>query len=152
MRLYTFDVTDAWVLDVASGRLVKSCAVTVPVQGGLTPPGFRRVFVLSDEARPGCGGAPPAVSSGSLRGDQLLDPILNWQAGNVAQPPRFTVATLDNVTPPNAGDGPSATHAHATPVALALALARALAFSSIAAGVRLRRKASAHIRPSGRDQ
>jgi hypothetical protein len=136
MRFYASDITDAWVLDVASGRLTKNCAVIVSVSGGLTPPGFVRVFVLSDEVRPGCGA--PGRMVRVVRGKTLLDPILAWQPGALAQSPSFTVL-VPHVTPPNAGDGASAARADRTPLAVAVALA-ALASVALGSGFVLRRR------------
>ena len=106
----------------------------VPIQGFVAP-GEVRVFVLSDEVRPGCGA--PGLQVRLLRGDTLLDPILHWQAGDLQQPPQFTVA-VTNVTPPNTGDGTSAARPDRTPLAVALALA-AFATMALGCGVMLRR-------------
>jgi hypothetical protein len=139
MRFYTFDVTDAWVLDFASGRLVKGCAVTRSVQGGMGPPGFERVFVLSDEVRKGCGA--PGRGVRLVRGDTLLDPVLTWQAGNVEQPPEFMVATGHSMTPPNTGEGGPTARGGRMPLALSLALV-VIGLALSAAGLQLGRRRS----------
>lgn len=101
MRFYSSYITDAWVFDVAAGLVTKRCAAIRDVSGGLIPPGFARVFVLSDRTRPGCGASGRMVRL--FRNGMPLAPDVEWRAGDVSgKLPQFEVAP---VSPPNTGSG-----------------------------------------------
>lgn len=102
MRFVAVDVTGAWVFDPAAGRLTQDCAETHDVVA-FVPERTVRVFVLSDEARPGCGAPGRLVRL--LRDGLPLAPDIVWQAGDVSQTlPRFELASSDSrISPPNTG-------------------------------------------------
>ncbi len=112
MRVFTTDA-DAARIDG------KDCAVVIPLEGfALIPPGSVRIFVMSEEVRPGCG-APGRLVRFVLH-DTPLDPLVPWRAGNVDERIDFTPASLatptasatptprSRVIAPDTGTGPSA--------------------------------------------
>jgi hypothetical protein len=102
MRLYATDVDVARIDGV-------DCGVVVPVTGGLIPPDLVRVFVLSEELRPGCGVTGRPVRF--FRDGAPLDPVIPWTAGQVDSAPEFTPAAQPTSTPvrpvlpPDTGNG-----------------------------------------------
>lgn len=82
MRFYSYAIriTAAWVLDPASATIARDCLVARDLTG-FVPQGSQRIFVLSDEARPGCGASGRQVQFFS--GDQRLAPGLEWRAGDI---------------------------------------------------------------------
>ena len=76
------------------------CAVVRPVGGSLTPP-QNFIYVLSDEARPGCG--TPGKLVRFTNGGRPLDPLVSWHAGAQNGGIEFTDAKPRVITPPNTG-------------------------------------------------
>ena len=99
MRFYATDVTGASVLDVAAGTVTTDCAVVIPVQG-FVPPGYVRVFVLADKARPGCGAPGRLVQL--YRDGQALTPSLDWRPG-VIEVGELVPGKPSVIIPPNTG-------------------------------------------------
>ena len=66
------------------------------------PPGIS-IYVLSDEARPGCG--RPGSTVRLYRNGAPLAPVLSWQPGWVAGDIAVALEGLHVITPPNTGDG-----------------------------------------------
>lgn len=112
MRFYASYVSDAWVLDPATATVTKHCATVLKMTGGgLTPPGLARVFVVSEQARPGCGA--PGRTVRLFRDGQPLDPILEWRAGDVSQTlPDFELAPTTMSFPDTGAAGAPGTHRH----------------------------------------
>lgn len=77
-----------------------NCAVVRRVGGGFTPPSFA-IYVLSDEARSGCGAPGKLVRF--TKGGRLLDPFVPWYAGGQNGRIEFTEASTSVITPPNTG-------------------------------------------------
>jgi hypothetical protein len=96
-------------LDDYSGGAVPSISATVNstqcavVENIRTFGGGLAVYVLSDEARAGCGRPGDVVSF--YRDGVLLEPELPWQAGWLSGPPDFVPAegASHSITPPNTG-------------------------------------------------
>jgi hypothetical protein len=82
MRFYNYalPITAAWVLDPASATITRDCLAARDLEG-FVPQGSQRIFVLSDEARHGCGAPGRPVQFFS--GDQRLAPGLDWRAGDI---------------------------------------------------------------------
>jgi len=95
MRMYGSLITAARIAGV-------DCAVIQPFTGVLIPPGSVRVFVLSEEVRPGCGAPGRLVRF--YRDGAPLDPTVPWRAGPFVYPdvPEFVPA---QVIAPNTGGG-----------------------------------------------
>jgi len=95
MRMYGHFITAARISGV-------DCAVIAPFTGALIPPGSVRVFVLSEEVRPGCGAPGRLVRF--YRDGLPLDPTVPWHAGPFVYPevPEFVPA---QVIAPNTGGG-----------------------------------------------
>ncbi len=102
MRFVAVDITDAWVFDPAAGRLTQRCAETREVEGFVAARTVR-VFVLSDEARPGCGAPGRLVRL--FRDGLPLAPDIEWRAGDVSQTlPQFDLTSPDSrISSPNTG-------------------------------------------------
>ena len=134
MRLYASAFTAARIDGI-------DCAVIEPLTGGLIPPESVRVFVLSEEVRPGCGAPGRLVRF--YREGQALDPLVPWRAGQFNYSYEdFVPAAHDDqiILPPNTGAGPQ--HDHFTPYA-SLALAAVLIGASLKTlGLRTMRPAS----------
>jgi len=76
------------------------CAVVRHVGGGLTPPG-NFIYVLSDEARAGCG--TPGKLIRFTKNGRPLDPLVPWHAGAQNGGIEFTDAKPRVITPPSTG-------------------------------------------------
>jgi hypothetical protein len=76
------------------------CAVVRPMSGGLTSPS-NFIYVLSDEARAGCG--TPGKLVRFTNGGRPLDPLIEWHAGAQNGGIDFTEALPHIITPPNTG-------------------------------------------------
>lgn len=107
MRLSGLSITAARIDGV-------DCAVIRDLAAAPLPPEYVRIFVLSDDIRPGCG-APGRVVR-FYRGDVPLDPLVPWRAGDLPQFPDFVPSKA--IVAPNAGGGSGDA---STPVALGLA-------------------------------
>ncbi len=111
MRLYGTFITGATIDGVDCG------VVAAPPPGAFVPEGSVRVFVLSQEARAGCG-APGKQVRFYISG-RAAEPLVPWVAGTNDQRTEFTVAEPSTPTPaatptphgvivpPNTGSGGS---------------------------------------------
>ena len=132
MRFYASYVSDAWVLDPGTASVAKHCTEIRDVRGGLLPPGLARVFVVSEQARPGCGA--PGRTVRLFRDGQPLDPILEWRAGDVSQTlPDFELAPTTVSFPDTGSAGAHGTQRHREVAALTAAAAFAIGAPSLAA-------------------
>ena len=92
-------ITTGWVFDVASGTLARNCVLATE---RYAPAGWQRIFVLSDEARPGCGA--PGRQVLFFSGDQRLAPTLDWRPGNIESPSFSPESRIDTpIIPPETG-------------------------------------------------
>ncbi len=76
------------------------CSVVRPHAGGLIPPSSA-IYVLSDEARPGCG--TPGKLVRFTKDGRPLEPLVPWYAGDQNGAIEFTDAAPRSIKPPNTG-------------------------------------------------
>lgn len=77
-----------------------ACAIVRPTAVVLVPPA-NMFYILSDEARPGCGA--PGKLARFKKGGRPLDPLVPWYAGDQNGRIELTEATTRVITPPNTG-------------------------------------------------
>lgn len=112
MRMYGSFISAARIGDA-------DCAVVRQLSGGgLIPPGAVRVFVLSEEVRPGCGA--PGRPVRFYRNGAPLDPTIPWRAGPFSYPDGFEFVPATDILLPNTGLGDQGRQTRATRIVLAL--------------------------------
>ena len=98
MRMYGTFITGATIGGVACGVVVP------PPEGAFVPEGYVRVFVLSEEARAGCGTAGKQVRF--YIDGRAAEPLVPWVAGPLDTSPTFTVADATPTVGPSASPTP----------------------------------------------